>query len=238
MHRLLDHPRLLAAALAATSLLAGCGDYSQVPVATPPVLATPLQPVAYRIAPGDEIEIRQFFNPELNDRLLVRPDGRVALQLIGDYEASGKTSEQMRQELTDLYRKQVKTPEITVVVRTFGSREVFVGGEVERGGVVTFNRPVTAMRAIMEAGGLRNTARTDEIIIARRNVDGTPRIFKVNLQAFVENTDPTQDPVLEPYDLVFVPRSRIADVNLFIAQYLRENIPYSFNYDLSRLTSD
>ena len=60
-------------------------------------------------------------------------------------------------------------------------------------------------------------------------------MFKVNLQAFMENTDPTQDPVLEPYDVVFVPRSRIADVNLLVAQYLRENIPYSFNYDLSRI---
>lgn len=230
--------RKAGAALIALLLPTACSNYDAVPVAPPAMLATPLQPAAYRIAAGDEIEVRQFFNPELNDRLLVRPDGKIALQLIGDYQAAGKTSEEMRTELTDLYKKQVKTPEITVVVRTFGSREVFVGGEVERAGVIAFNRPVTAMRAVMEAGGFRNTARLSEVVIARRNPDGTPRIFKVDLKSFIENSDPAQDPVLEPYDLVFVPRSRVADVNLIIAQYLRENVPYSFNYDLSRLTNN
>ena len=230
------HMRRLGHFLLAAALLAGCTDYSAVPTAPPAVLQTSVQPAVYRMAVGDEIEIRQFFNPELNDRLLIRPDGKVALQLIGDYTAAGKTSEEMRMELVDLYARQVKAPEITIVVRTFGSREIFVGGEVERAGVITFNRPVTALRAVMEAGGFRNTARVSEVVIARRNADGSPHMFKVNLQAFMENTDPSQDPVLEPYDVVFVPRSRIADVNLLVAQYLRENIPYSFNYDLSRIT--
>ncbi len=231
----LKHARRFGVLLVAAALLPGCTDYSAVPLAPTAVLQSPVQPATYRMAAGDEIEVRQFFNPELNDRLLVRPDGKVALQLIGDYTVAGKTSEEMRTELVDLYRKQVKSPEITIVVRAFGSREVFIGGEVERAGVITFNRPVTVLRAVMEAGGFRNTARVAEVVVARRNPDGTPHIFKVNLQSFMENTDPTQDPVLEPYDVVFVPRSRIADVNLLVAQYLRENIPYSFNYDLSRV---
>ena len=232
-----SHGARIAASALALAALAACSDYGEVPLAPPAVLATPLQSAQYRVAAGDEIEVRHFFNPELNDRLLVRPDGKIALQLIGDYEVAGKTPEDMRLELASLYRGQVKTPEITVVVRAFGSREVFVGGEVERAGVITFNRPVTALRAIMEAGGFRNTARLSEVVVARRNPDGTPHIFKVDLKAFVENTDPSQDPVLEPYDVVFVPRSRIADVNLIVAQYLRENVPYSFNYDLSNITN-
>jgi len=104
-----------------------------------------------------------------------------------------------------------------------------VDGEVGHPGAVELNGGVTALQAVASTGGVKNTARLDSVIIIRR-VDGHPVAVPVNLKAALEGTDFEQDVQLRPYDVVFVPRSQISDVNLFIDQYFRQNVPIPFGF--------
>ena len=72
----------------------------------------------YRIQVGDRLDIKFFFNPELNEEVLVRPDGRIALQLVGEISVAGKTVEELRKTLIQGYDKQLKNPEIAIILRS------------------------------------------------------------------------------------------------------------------------
>jgi len=75
-------------------------------------------PQDYRVQVGDELDIKFFFNPELNESIPVRPDGRIALQLVGEISVVGHTVEEIREILIKNYSGQLKNPEIAVLLRT------------------------------------------------------------------------------------------------------------------------
>jgi uncharacterized protein (UPF0216 family) len=75
-------------------------------------------PQDYQIQVGDQLDIKFFFNPELNEKVLVRPDGRIALQLIGELPVVGNTVEQIRTILIKNYSGQLKNPEVAVLLRS------------------------------------------------------------------------------------------------------------------------
>ena len=75
-------------------------------------------PQDYQIQVGDQLDIKFFFNPELNETVLVRPDGRIALQLVGEITVVGHTVDQIRTILIKNYSGQLKNPEVAVLLRS------------------------------------------------------------------------------------------------------------------------
>jgi protein involved in polysaccharide export with SLBB domain len=202
--------------------------------AAPPPSSVPEQ--EYRIAVGDQLDIKFFYNPELNEQVIVRPDGRISLQLIPEVVAAGMTPAALTRHLTEQYSKDLKQPQLTVIVRGFGSQLVFVDGEVGKPGMVPILGAMTALQAISQAGGMKETARAGDVIIIRRGAPSKPVAFAVNLKKARTGTDLTQDVSLAPFDIVYVPRSRVSNVNVWLDQYIRRNIPlpFSLNYGVYR----
>ncbi len=187
----------------------------------------------YRIQPGDQLDIKFFYNPELNELLIpVRPDGRISLQLIGELRAAEMTPSELAAELQEKYSVELKRPEVVVIVRSFGGRVVFVDGEVNRAGLVNLLTPMTILQSIAQAGGLRETAWRSEIIVIRRGTDNKAMVHTVNLKNALDGTDVSQDLYLRPYDIVFVPKSPISNVNQWVDQYVRKNIPIPIGISL------
>lgn len=94
-------------------------------------------PQDYQIQVGDQLDIKFFFNPELNETVLVRPDGRIALQLVGEITVVGNTVEQIRTILIKSYSGQLKNPEVAVLLRSSnvpGEVISATGGEGNPGG--------------------------------------------------------------------------------------------------------
>ncbi len=91
----------------------------------------------YRIQVGDLLDIKFFYNPELNEQVTVRPDGRISLMLATEVMAAGVTPGELTEQLRKKYATVIKTPEIAVIVRSFNAQRVYVDGEVGRPGVVT-----------------------------------------------------------------------------------------------------
>ncbi len=180
----------------------------------------------YLIQPGDRLDIKFFFNRDMNDLQTVRPDGRIAMQLIGEVMAAGRSPNDLKVFLTKRYDQELKNPEITVIVRSFSSR-VYVDGEVAKPGEQELLRPLTVMQAISRAEGLTDKAWKEALVI-RRIGGQEPLVIELDLNDVLTGEDFSQDIALVPYDIVYVPRSPIADVNVFVHQYIRANIPINF----------
>ncbi len=189
----------------------------------------------YTIRAGDELDIKFFYNPELNEHIEVRPDGRIKLELIPEVMAERLTVRELTERLKELYSEDLSDPEITVIVRSFSTHRIFVDGEVEKPGEQTLHGQLRAMQAISMAGGFRPTARLGEVIVIRRNVDRSPMMIPLRIKDVISGEDPSQDILLMPYDVVYVPRSIIANVNKWIDQYIRQNIPLYFGFRIDIL---
>ncbi len=183
----------------------------------------------FRIRAGDQLEIKFFYNPELNEQLLVRPDGRITLQLASDVLAAGLTPTELTDVLQKEYAKEISKPEIAVIVRTFTSQKVFVDGEVNKAGLVPLTDQMTVLQSIAQAGGKKDTALLDGVIVVRRTPDNKLVTMQLNLEDAIDNTDRKQDIALLPDDIVFVPKTTIANVNVWVDQYIRKNLPISPN---------
>ena len=205
--------------------LYGCGRYSEsaVKVGAPGTVAPP-SPQAYRLAIGDKISIKMFYNPELNQDVTVDPDGTISLMLLPEIRVAGLTKTELRNQLAKDYEKYVKHTELTVVVTQPAGNRYFVGGEVGKPGVELLIAPTTVLQAVNMAGGFLPTARKDEVIILRLGPNNKPFEFALNADKALKGIDFSQDVYLQPYDMIIVPKSHIADVNNWIDQYLGHTI--------------
>jgi len=181
----------------------------------------------YRIQPGDQLEVKFFYNPELNEQVTVRPDGLISLQLANEITAAGMTPARLTDLLISKYAAELNNPVITVMVRTFATQRVYVDGEVGKPGLVNLVASMTALQTISQAGGLKDSARLNEVVIVRRTADNKKLNLVINLQNALDGSDKNQDIVLLPLDIVYVPKSHIANVNQWVDEYIRKNLPIS-----------
>lgn len=174
----------------------------------------------YLLGYGDVLEIRFFNNSEFNVTIPVRPDGRISVEKVGELFVEGKTAEWVDQVITRAYSRFIRDPEVTVIVKQFGSNQVYVLGEVNRPGKFPIGKDMTALQALAVAGGPKNSARLNSVLIIRRAADGSPVARRIDLTALDnrQNRRGSLAFVVRPLDVVFVPRTFIADVANFMSQ--------------------
>jgi len=187
----------------------------------------PLPPLAesYRIQVGDTLEVKFFYQTNLNETVTVRPDGLINMQLVKSVGAAGLTPEELTDRLKKEYRAHLKEPEIIVMVRTFAAQRVFVDGDVARPGTIPLTGPTTVIQAITQAGGVLYTGKTNDVLVIRRGTENQPLAMVVDLDKVRDGTDLKQDIYLKPFDIVYVPKTTINSVNLWIEQYLTRMVP-------------
>ncbi|MFQ5667106.1 MAG: polysaccharide biosynthesis/export family protein [Candidatus Binatia bacterium] len=217
---------LLAACLLPMLAWAGCATAPKVNF-RPPTLETaqPRIRKTYLLQAGDLVSIKFYYNPELNEDLVIRPDGRISLQLVGDVEAAGRSPEALAAALKRRYAQELATPNVSVILRKFGARQVYVSGEVTKPGAIPLTGGLTLYQAIQESGGLLDSAQRKQVILIRRRSDGSAAGVPVDIRPIESGEHPEQDVPLHPLDMVYVPKSKIANVNVFVAQYVLKNIP-------------
>ena len=179
---------------------------------------------AMTLSPGDGIDFKFFHTPELNDTQTVRPDGKITLQLIGEVTVQGKTPEELRAELVKLYTPELRNPEVAVIIRSLSDRRVYVGGEVNKPGVIPMPARLTALEAIIEAGGFRTeTAKLKSVVVIRQR-EGK---LRGSLIDFSETPNGEAGPpfYLEPRDIIYVPETAIVKVDRWMDQYIYRILP-------------
>jgi protein involved in polysaccharide export with SLBB domain len=211
-------------------LTTACGPHRNFPpFDTVPTLAQERYDITrlpeYKLQVGDTLNIKFYRNPELDQIVAIRPDGKVSLPFVDDVMCAGLSPEQLDQEITRRYVVELAIPDITVIVTELGGHRVYVDGEVVKPSMVQLSGGMTMLNAISSAGGFKPTAIREQVILIRRDAGGQPVGHAVDLKQVIFGRKPEGDVLLQPYDIVFVPRSKIANANLWVQQYIRDMLP-------------
>jgi polysaccharide export outer membrane protein len=177
----------------------------------------------YRIEIGDEFDVKIYNNPDLQETLVVRPDGRISLLLAEEVQAAGLTPTELDRVITEIYSTRITNPEVTIIMRRFIGNRVYVGGEVARPQEVEIEGRLTLLQAIYKAGGFMDTAKIKSVVLLRDEGTGMPRVRLVNVQAILDVGD--EDVLLQPYDAIFVSKTFIAKADKFVDQYINKIVP-------------
>lgn len=159
---------------------------------------------AYRIGGGDVLSVFVWKEPDLTRDVTVRIDGRISVPLLGDVEASGKLPEDLAAELREAYKRYVEAPNVTVSVAQDTNSRFFVVGRVAQPGVFPLTGRTTFLQALAMAGGFVEFAKTNRIMVVRRDQGEEDAIF-LDYKKLSQGEALEQNIVLLPGDTIVVP---------------------------------
>lgn len=177
----------------------------------------------YRLAPGDLIDVKFPYHPEENERVPVRPDGRIGLQVIGDVMAAGLTVKELEQVVVEKSSVTLRDPVVSIVIAQLAEHKVYVGGQVAKPGFVPYREGMTPLQAIVERGGFVDDANTDEVLYISR-VGNAVQSQRLDLEAVMDG-ESTEQIVMSPDDIIIVPRTFIGEADVWVDQWIRGLLP-------------
>ena len=190
---------------------------------------------AYRFYINDKIEVQIPGAPELNRISIVAPDGRITLAMIGQVMVAYRTVTELQAEISHRYSQYLRRPDVFVFANETTPMRVLIGGEVKNPGWVEMNGDMDALSAVLAAGGVTHAARTKKAVIIRRARDGRPMRQIIDLEAPIRSDQGRFVP-LRRFDIVFVPRTQVAEAGVFVEQYINNLIPGALmNYFANRV---
>ena len=180
----------------------------------------------YRIVPGDELALN--FGPlttredDLVRAAVVRPDGRITVFPIGDVVAAGRTPLELQTELIRLLAGEMRQPRVVVEVTRFAGNQIHVLGRVKKPGSLPATSLPTLLAAIAEAGGFEDDAARGSVVVMHRVGLGSVSVARVRADRLLRRGG---DVPLSRYDIVYVPRSAIGSLDVFVDQFFTRLIP-------------
>jgi polysaccharide export outer membrane protein len=170
----------------------------------------------YRLNPGDVLEIVYRYTPEFNQTVTIHPDGFIVLEIVGEVEVGGLTLEETRQKLIKKATQRLKDPEITLLLKEFQKPYYIVSGEVSAPGKFVMNEAITALQAVMMAGGFKDSARVSQVFIFRKINKDLAEVKMLDLKKIKKTSDLEKDLNLESGDIIFVPRNKFSKFEKYI----------------------
>mgnify|MGYP000664854304 CR=1 FL=1 len=162
------------------------------------------QEAAYSVKPGDLLQVSVWKEPELQQPVLVRPDGAFSFPLAGEVDARGKSIADLQKLLTERLRKYISDPVVTVSVQEVRGNKVYVIGQVNKPGEFIVNPSVDVMQALSMAGGGTAFASLGNIVVLRRK-SGQQTAIPFKYTEVLKGRELEQNIMLEAGDVVVVP---------------------------------
>lgn len=203
----LVHRRVVAFALlvAAALTLTACASDPLPPTQVGEVHEAP----AYRIGPGDVVNIFVWRNPELTTTVPVRPDGRISVPLLEDLVAAGKTPSELGREMERELGVFIQNPLVTVIVTNFVGmfeQQVRVVGQAQQPRAIPYRADMTMLDVMIAVGGLTPFADGNRATLVR-TVDGAQQQYRVRLDDLLRGGEIAANTAVLPGDVVIIPET-------------------------------
>ena len=164
----------------------------------------------YKIEVGDQVSVSVWKNPELSVSEPVRPDGKIAVHLVGDIAAAGKTPEELAADIEAGLSSYVKDPNVTVILTGLSGLDylsmIRVTGAVGSHASIAYHYGMTVLDAVVGAGSVSLYADANRTKLHRRTETGT-QTYDIRLKDILEKGDMTTNVLLMPGDVITVPES-------------------------------
>ncbi|MGC2657079.1 MAG: polysaccharide biosynthesis/export family protein [Bryobacteraceae bacterium] len=170
----------------------------------------------YHLHPGDVINVNYRYTPEYNAIVTIEPDGFVTLPLLGEVKLGGLTVQEVHTAIVSKASERLNNPEVNIDLKDFEKPYYVVGGEVGNPGRFEIRGPITALRAVEIAGGLKGSAKSSQVLLIRPIDDVNAETKLINLKDVINHGDIREDVTLKAGDVLIVPKTRLAKVQPYI----------------------
>src|SRR5256884_7517554 len=201
--------------LLATIFILGVAFVAHAQDPRPPRLTTVTEE-RYRLQPGDVLEVQFRYSPEFNQTVTVQPDGYITLEIGGDLKVAGFTIEQTRAAILRQARTRLQDPVATIVLKEFQRPYFVVAGEVSQPGKIEMRERVTAIQAIMLAGGMKETAKSSQVVVFRKINSDMAEVKLLNLKTISAPGDLKTALPFRPANMVLFPRAKFPKIGRFL----------------------
>jgi polysaccharide export outer membrane protein len=172
----------------------------------------------YRITPGDVIEFKFPFVPELDQTATVQPDGFISLKEIEDVKVQGRTVSEVKDAVRAAYEPVVREPVFTVTLTQFEKPYFVASGQVKTPGRYELRGATTLTQALAFAGGTVAGADLSEVLLVRRHGDRV-EVKEINVKHMLAKRDLSEDPLLRPGDMLVVGKSVIGKLSPILSVF-------------------
>lgn len=170
----------------------------------------------YTLTPGDVLDIQYRYTPEFNQTLTVQPDGYISLQIGGDVKVGGHSLQEVRNLILAKVKARLESPEVIVILKEFQKPYVVVAGEVNQPGKIELREKLTALQAVLLAGGMKETAKSSQVLVFKRLNGDTAEVKVLNFKTIKRTSDLENDLTLQAGDMILVPRNRISKIERYV----------------------
>ena len=219
-----------AVLIVTAAMVLGCGSRGYPPpAALAPAEHIPapgqVLPEPYRLRVGDQVSVLVLDQPELSGLVRIRPDGMLTAPGAGDeIPAAGRTVAEVTESLRAGLRRILRYPDVSVMLTSYVDQRIYVFGEVQNPGAKDYVPEMTALHALGMAAGGTTIARLDDVIVLRRSGPTELEVYQLDLSDALHAKPQARDLFLQPYDVVFVPRTLVGEINLFLRQWIGNNM--------------
>jgi polysaccharide export outer membrane protein len=191
------------------------------------------------VSAGDVLEIFVWQNPDLNRDVTVDAGGQISHPFTGRIQAAGLTIAQLEEIIREKFSEYIKSPrvsvtrkkftgrvsvirkkftgEVSVNMKKFGGNKIIVLGEINYPGIYTYKGAINLIEAIALAGDFTEDAHKDSVMVVRGNLSKKPEVKQINMVKMITGGATNTDIILKPNDVIFIPRTFIANLNKFIS---------------------
>jgi len=184
---------------------------------TTPMPPPPIEYLDYRVGPPDELAITILPDPPIAETAIVRPDGMITVQLIGDVQAGGRTTTEIASDIESRISRFKRGAVVTVALASAQSAQITVLGEVRRPASFALTRQIRVSEAIGSVGDVTLFANSDDILVVRSAP--SLEVIEVDIDA-IRNGDLSTNVQLYGGDIVYVPPSMLARIGYAINMVL------------------
>jgi len=192
-------------------------NYQGLPPTAETLSPTGERVAEYYIAPNDKLEIFVWQNMDLTKNVSVRPDGKLSYPLVGTIDVAGLTLDQLQNIIQEKLVVYIRVPHVIVSLLESAGNKVVVLGQVNYPGIFTFKgNTISLIEVIAMAGDFTTDGRRESVMVVSDNFSEHPKVRKINALTAIREGAATTDIFIKPDDVVYVPRSTIADFNKFL----------------------
>ncbi|HZU29065.1 MAG TPA: polysaccharide biosynthesis/export family protein [Bryobacteraceae bacterium] len=170
----------------------------------------------YRLQPQDSIEVQYRYTPEYNATVAVQPDGYVSLPFVGDVKVGDLSVDRAAAAIAKKAGERLRDPEVNVLLRDYQKPYFTVAGEVEHPGRFDMRGHMTVVEAIAISGGLKESAKHNQIILLRKVDPERAQVRVLDLKKMMSQKGIAEDVAIQPGDMLVVPKNALSKLDPYI----------------------